>query len=529
MKNGKVLGGLFIIGCMVFVGGCSGEGCAIPGIGGSGVECSDMECFSEQVSSCKSAILKAEIPGAAVRYKVVESVDEGCRIELTYLENPNADWVDKALTFVVDPEEEFEGQLEDALSTCLTGRQGDYHCAGPLFVEVGGSSGDGQMASGNPCGQDVADDGEPLYAMSNGEKWGYVDADGDWVIEPQWWRVRDFSEGRAIVKGQRVKEVNGVMQFGAWGGIDRQGDYVLEPSVGSSSVTGHGDVKFGSPGVSDFSQGCAAVDGSEWGNSPYFLTRDGESWKVDDLLPEDLDYQEIVGLGPFSEGLAWIELQLPNDDPDDFFEWMQRFGWIDHEGDLVIEPKFEGGGDFTDGLAPASMSGRFPKSYINKQGDKLFGRLGFYRIRNFSEGWAPVVGGPLGGAFDYGFISLEGQVMDLSALEGDGEQQLRIAGTGNFREGLAPVLLREQETGTQRLVYINGDGAPTFVPEDVVGVPVCNSSELPEFHQGLVRLLVAREDGLCDPNEVFKAEFPHYESARYLYLDRSGQVVLEGP
>ena len=56
-----------------------------------------------------------------------------------------------------------------------------------------------------------------MAAVKIGEKWGYIDTDGNQVIEPQFQEARSFSNGLAAVK-----------KSGYWGYIDSEGNMVIE-------------------------------------------------------------------------------------------------------------------------------------------------------------------------------------------------------------------------------------------------------------------------------------------------------------
>ena len=41
---------------------------------------------------------------------------------------------------------------------------------------------------------------QELYPMRNYDKWGYIDAEGRWIIAPKYQMAMDFHEGYALVK-----------------------------------------------------------------------------------------------------------------------------------------------------------------------------------------------------------------------------------------------------------------------------------------------------------------------------------------
>src|SRR5699024_4207169 len=105
-------------------------------------------------------------------------------------------------------------------------------------------------ADARPCGTTVAVSGEPLYPLPRNGRWGYVDGDGDWVIEPQWRQAGFFSEGRAVVDA-------GSASGSVWGVIDRDGDYVVAAELASAggAILGGKHAVFAKPRIEAFSEG----------------------------------------------------------------------------------------------------------------------------------------------------------------------------------------------------------------------------------------------------------------------------------
>lgn len=97
---------------------------------------------------------------------------------------------------------------------------------------------------------------------------------------------------------------------------------------------------------------------------------------------------------------------------------------------------------------------------------------------------------------------------------------------GAFHSGLAPVIA--DSNGATLFVYVNSDGTVAFIPNTQPGLRVCLAINRPgfgEFRNGLVRLLVANVGEECGDNYLM-AELADNEDAHYVYLDRSGEVVL---
>ncbi len=74
----------------------------------------------------------------------------------------------------------------------------------------------GGCGSTGPKYLDVHSYSEGLAAaQSSNGKWGFVDENQEWVIEPQFEDVRDFQRGKAAAK-----------MDGKWGFINKHGDWL---------------------------------------------------------------------------------------------------------------------------------------------------------------------------------------------------------------------------------------------------------------------------------------------------------------
>lgn len=472
--------------------------------------CADQACFLEAVRACESASFRVQDPGglgAEGEYSVAGMVGEACEIAFTFSENPNPALVDKPLTFVIDPDDASKETILDGLQGCLTGGDEAYQCAGPLFEQVAvGGQARGTLEAGKgplPCGQPVDVAGDALYPMPQNGKWGFMDRDGEWRIPPQWDRVEDFHDGRANVGGQY-----------AWGIIDREGNYVVPQEFEGASVSTIGEERWSTSPFSPYSEGCTVANIFTDRSQPaFFIDRDGKTyWR--DTRPEALRSRDIRAFGTFSEGLAWFREDASPDD---------MHGWIDPEGTVVIEARFADAGDFSGGLAPASVDEGMA-GFISPDGQlQLPGKWTLDHAEPFSEGLAYVSPAPFEGAFmtatDFAF-----QRVLFAGVDGAKPRVAPIGSAGAFQDGLAPVLT-ETADGSRAFVYANTKGEVAFVPDDLDGIKVCDPRTRPEFHNGLVRLVVADNGETCD-GQYYTSGLPTYEDAHYIYLDTEGQVVL---
>ena len=157
--------------------------------------------------------------------------------------------------------------------------------------------------------------------------WGFLDDQGNTAIEAQFSELKDgaFKQGVAAVK-----------KDGRWGFINYLGQFVVEPKYRS---------------VTDFSANKTAP----------VITDDRESYYIDRrgkkaIVPKQ-NYQAIL---PFSEGLAAVQGNNG------------KWGFIDEQGNEVIQTKFDLVAPFSEGLAAVKIGGRLNNTYIDRSGQLIF-------------------------------------------------------------------------------------------------------------------------------------------------------------
>jgi hypothetical protein len=154
--------------------------------------------------------------------------------------------------------------------------------------------------------------------------WGVIDRTGKMVVAPKFDQAFHFQEGTAPVQVD-----------GKWGFIDRRGEYVIEPRFDQ---------------VFHFYEGLAKAKRDEkWG----FIDREGD-FAVEPVYD---------GAGHFSEGLANVAVRDPE-------EGNLVWGYVDRSGKVVIEPKCHGAGEFSEGYA-AVRSEDGLKGYIDREGNQM--------------------------------------------------------------------------------------------------------------------------------------------------------------
>lgn len=350
-------------------------------------------------------------------------------------------------------------------------------------------------ASALPCGKEVADHGEALYPMPRDGKWGYVNRQSEWVIAPQWDQVEEFSEGRAAVGGWQ-----------RWGIIDRSGQLVVPMDYKSPSFTTRAERRIFESPFQPFSEGCAAAE--IFTSEAEYLFFDRQGGRHYPALPDE---KKLAGLGSFSEGLAWFSW-------NEGIDWY--YGWLDSKGDVAIAAEFAAAGDFVGGLAPAESS-RGGVGFINPEGQLALPYKWILRSANaFSEGLAAFSVE----AFRTQYMDREDSIL-RHAYDAVTDTEVPMGSGGDFHDDRAPVNLELGEASRSVLAYIDPQGQVAFVPERLSGLMLCLPGRLSEFHQGLLRLMVA-DDGKDCGEGAFDLDLAAYDKAHYVYLDPAGEVVM---
>ena len=223
-----------------------------------------------------------------------------------------------------------------------------------------------------------------LAAVRTAAGWGFVDADGRWMLRPRldevrretaeldavqfrgkWGLVNRAGElacpprfdwfSRAESDGRAAAVIDGpVGELRAMGMVDARGRLVLEPAFGRGAM---------SWGTSDRQTLFPRKVGDRWGFvdkagktviEPRFekvealgegivAVRVQQKWGLVDLAAGRLVMEpKFYSIGKFSEGLAEF---LPE-------PTARKHGYLDRAGRVVIEPRFQFAHPFRDGLAP---------------------------------------------------------------------------------------------------------------------------------------------------------------------------------
>jgi hypothetical protein len=156
------------------------------------------------------------------------------------------------------------------------------------------------------------------------QTWGFIDKTGAMVIEPQFYDVRDFSEGLAAVSGFSNEDPHGF--------IDKNGDWVIELPP---------DLMLGGFGQG-FSEGLALVEGMVFDAAQGSGLRRGY---IDTSGAVVIGLQFDIAFG-FSEGLAAVGVTENG---------VTKWGYVDKTGAWVVQPQYDEAGSFSEGLASVGL------------------------------------------------------------------------------------------------------------------------------------------------------------------------------
>lgn len=238
--------------------------------------------------------------------------------------------------------------------------------------------------------EDLQRDGMLAYHDIHTDLWGFLDAKGNPLIAPKYLRAYR-SNGRAWVQEPDEREFL----------IDTKGNVLYEAEYGS----------FLGEGLS-----CVKVD-DKFG----FIDSTGTMTvkpKFDDLcggfengllyakmfVDNELKYALVDKTGKIVIG-PYDELGL-NDSPDSLINFGVRDdsgykeGYLDMKGNVVISPRFYHAGEFSEGLAWASMSKDGKYGYIDKTGEYVIQPTFEFADKFHKCGLAIVKQGELSGVID---------------------------------------------------------------------------------------------------------------------------------
>ncbi|GAA0178432.1 hypothetical protein SH2C18_14900 [Clostridium sediminicola] len=199
--------------------------------------------------------------------------------------------------------------------------------------------------------------------------YGFMDKNGQTVIEPKYKAVTPFYEGIACVKDindyeylidkndNKICDIDGFYTGtydGLWhiqkenknGCIDKNGEWIIEPKFNNRL---------------DFSEELAAAElNNKWG----YIDRFGE-WVIEPKFDSGFE---------FAENLSAVEIK-------------GKWGYIDKNRDWAIEPKFDKAFGFSEGIAHVELDGK--RGYIDNKGEWVINPQSM-PMREFKNGYAQI-------------------------------------------------------------------------------------------------------------------------------------------
>lgn len=327
-----------------------------------------------------------------------------------------------------------------------------------------------------------------LYPVEDNSKWGYIDSNGDLLINPQFDSADDFSEGYASI------EINN-----KFGYIDKAGKVMIKPEFDYAK---------------SFSEGIAVVriginpntDLIKYG----FINKKGEilwpSKNNEDEIIEGYNYDYAES---FSDGLALVRKN-------------GKTGYIDKNGDVVIDFKFSDASSFSNDIAAVVIDGK--RGYINKRGEFVI-KPQYLEAQSFNDGLARVYVDLKSFTFDLpkgfskncacGYIDINGKfiikpsyidgtdykngvaiasrddTVDLIDDKGRVISQISCIKYKEFSEDFAPVQTVVDNSSSLKWGYIDKSGKLVIKPQ-------FDGAEL--FEGGLARVRVGDKYGYINKN-----------------------------
>ncbi|MBO5348820.1 MAG: WG repeat-containing protein [Clostridia bacterium] len=263
------------------------------------------------------------------------------------------------------------------------------------LTEIGFIDKTGKIMIDNTNYTPVRNFSEGLAPVYKDKKYGFIDVNGNVVIDFQYDKVYDFSEGLACVG-----------KDGKFGYINTKGETIIDfqyddPSIRSGAYISGKDFGLFIKGIA-----CVKKDGKfgyidtkgnvlvdfefSFGYSFYdgiALTSKGYIDKNGDVVIDETNYSATSS---FSNELAVAERD-------------GKYGYIDTKGNVIIDFKYDYAYKFSDGLAVVEKDGNL--GYIDNKGNVIID-FEYKDANDFSEGLASVYKDG-----KYGYINTKGEVV----------------------------------------------------------------------------------------------------------------------
>ncbi len=344
---------------------------------------------------------------------------------------------------------------------------------------------------------EISDD-EPLYPIQLGSEWGYINGKGQIVHMPHWFSAGEYSEGLAPVVTTYEKSVSGGIaqpgnhvQF-----INKQGKIILSPDCDYAYSFSEGLAVAGKDGrygyidktgalvigyryniAFDFADGIALIQAHpdfEDGLTGYFFINKNGKRIGDRNMGASSEFSN--GLGPVHvgvfpdwkygfidrEGNVAIEPQFDGayafSESTAAVEIDGEWGFIGLDGGLIIEPRFEDPGYFKDGLCNVKLDGQW--GYIDTGGDFVV-EPAYFQTWAFSEGMGKITIGPSSSQKN-GYVNTKGEVVIEPLFNPandfkNGLAWVALKGEYGYIDKQGKIIWRQSEWGTASDVMFSKD------------------------------------------------------------------------
>lgn len=312
---------------------------------------------------------------------------------------------------------------------------------------------------------------EGLASVKKGEKFGYIDRTGKIVISPEFDRADNFSEGLATVqidgKFGCIDKAGKLVIPARFDSIDRFQNGIAEVSIGDVRGVIDRSGKFTAYQTISNSVATTPVTIAQSNSDELISFEQNNRYGYMDRRGKVIIQPKFDNVGIFSEGLAWVEIN-------------KKLGYIDKTGKIKIPLRFDDSvfasrkGDFDGGLAKVCLDSKC--GYIDQTG-KIVIPLKFDDVaRKFSDGLAWVeIDKRLGYVDRTGKVKISPQFAYPLIRGADGQEERIRTGDGgsfsakaDFDRGLAAVMIpgtcgsSSSRHKCARLAYIDTKGKVVF-------------------------------------------------------------------
>lgn len=215
-------------------------------------------------------------------------------------------------------------------------------------------------------------------------KWGVINHDGQLIVPIIYSNVPRFSEGLALVKtltnyyeGMQWHETKYKFAF-----IDKSGAEIIQLNNFSDSSSGPIDWLGYHEKPNIFKENRCKISTNYIPGSNRLYGRDLIIDRNGNVIVSNLKYDLM---NTYSEGLSAVAIANKHFDSDGESYHSFKWGFIDINGNEVINCRFEDAGSFKDGFAPVKLNGKW--GFINKKGFITIS-CQYEALRPFSEGLA---------------------------------------------------------------------------------------------------------------------------------------------